>query len=134
MWDEQAEDDEDFQSEFNKLFNNPAVKEAEKESTPEFYYNCIHMELTLDRGGDGLEFARVKKRLKDANGGPIGVDNYNPILDLIMYEFKYRDGYVAAITANVIAENLFAQVNQEGKIFFLINYIIDKRTDHTQKL
>ena len=53
------------------------------------------MELTLDRGVDRPEFARVNKILKDANGIPIGVANEKTILDSILYEVKYRDGCVA---------------------------------------
>ena len=49
------------------------------------------------------EFARVRKRLKDANGIQIGVDNENPILELRMYEAEYRNEYVATMAANVIA-------------------------------
>ena len=30
MWDELAEDDKDFQSEFKKLFDNPSVNEVDK--------------------------------------------------------------------------------------------------------
>ena len=76
----------------------------------------------------------MKKRLKDDNRRPINMANDNPILDSIMYEFEYHDGYVAAMTANVIAQNLFAQVDQEVNRFVLILYIIDTRTDGTQTL
>ena len=57
MWAELAEDDEDFQSEFNKLSDNPAVKEADKEFTPDSYDNYVDMELTLDWGGYRPEFS-----------------------------------------------------------------------------
>ena len=49
----------------------------------------------------------MKKRLKDTNGRPNGVANDNPILNLIMYEVEYCDGYVATMADNVITENLF---------------------------
>ena len=39
MWGKPAEEDKDFQTEFNKLFDNPAVKEAYKEFTPNSYDN-----------------------------------------------------------------------------------------------
>ena len=38
------------------------------------------------------------------------------------------------MAANVVAENLFAQVDQEGNRFVLIESIIDTRTDGTQTL
>ena len=58
--------------------------------------------------------------------------NDDPILDLRMYEVEYCDGYVSAMAANIIAENLFAQVDQEGNIFLLIEFIMDTGTDGTQ--
>ena len=77
---------------------------------------------------------RVKKILNEAYGRTIGMANENPTLDLIMYEVEYRDGYVAAMVANVVAENIFAQVDQEGNIFVLIEYIINTRTNGTETL
>ena len=48
MWADLAEDNENFQSEFNKVFTNPAVKEEDEEFTPDLHENYISMELTLD--------------------------------------------------------------------------------------
>ena len=86
IWDELVEDDKEFQYEFNKLFDKPAVKEEDEEFTTDLYDNYVNMELTLYRGGYRPEFARVKKRLKNANGRPIRVANDNPTLDSRMYE------------------------------------------------
>ena len=91
MWAGLAEDDEDFQSEFNKVFDNPSIKKADEELTPDSYNKYVNMELILDQGGDRPEFARAKKRLKDTNRILISVANYNPILELIMYEVEHRD-------------------------------------------
>ena len=88
----------------------------------------------MDLGGNRPKFARLKKRLKDANGIPIGVAIENLILDSRMYEVEYCDGYVAAMAANIIDENLFTKVDQEGNRFVLINSIINTRTDGMQTL
>ena len=74
----------------------------------------LNMELALPRDGDGPEFARVTKRLRDNNGIPIGRAHDNPILDSRVYEVEYLDGHKASLTANAIAENIFAQVDEEG--------------------
>jgi hypothetical protein len=134
LWAELAEEDEDFQTEFNRVFDNQEVKEADEDFTPDTFDNYVNMELSLDRGGDQPEFARVKKRLRDNNGRPIGVASDNPILDSRMYEVEYQDGHTAAIAANIIAENLFAQVDQEGNRFVLFDEIIATRTDGSQVL
>ena len=60
--------------------------------------------------------------------------NDNPILDSIIYEVEYLNGYVVKMAANVISKNLFAQVYQEGNRFALIESIIDTRTGGTQTL
>ena len=78
--------------------------------------------------------AIVKKILKDSNGIPIVLANDNPILDSRIYEFEYHDGYIVAMSSNLIAENLFTQVDQKGIIFVLIDSIIDARTNGTQTL
>ena len=87
------------------------------------------MELSLDRQSDGPEFSRVTKRLKDKEGRSIGIASDNPILDTWMYEVEYAYGHKAAMTANNIANNLFAQVNQDGNRFVLFNEIINHRKD-----
>ena len=45
-----AEDDKDFRYQFNKVFENPSVKEVDEEFTPNLYNNYVNMKLTLDQG------------------------------------------------------------------------------------
>ena len=66
--------DEDFQEEFSNSVSNDDIKEAVNEFTPEVFDDTYcNMELALP-GEDGAQpaFARVTKRLRDANGLPIG--------------------------------------------------------------
>ena len=51
-----------------------------------------------------------------------------------MYEVKYQDGHTAALAANLIADNPFAQVDEEGNRSVLFDEIVDVRTDGTQVL
>ena len=81
---------------------------------------------------NGPEFTRVIKRLKDKDGRPIWIASDNTILDTRMYEVEYFDGYKSAMAANMIANNLFAKVDQDGQHFVLFDEIIDARTDSTQ--
>ena len=114
-WAELFEDDQDFREEFTRVFNNTDIPEADAQYTPEVLDDTyINMELALPRDGEGPEFARVTKRLRDANGLPIGTANDNPILDSRVYEVEYLDGRKTAQSANAIVENLFAQVDDEG--------------------
>jgi hypothetical protein len=56
----------------------------------------------------------VNKRVRDEEGDLVGNSNDNPLLDSRKYEVEYADGHVEELTANIIAENLIAQVNEEG--------------------
>ena len=87
------------------------------------------MELALPRDSEGPEFARVTKRLRDANGIPIGTANDNPILDTRVYEVEYLDGHKASLAANAIAENMFSQVDDEGNRHVLFDGIVDHRVN-----
>ena len=83
----------------------------------------------MPRDSEGPEFARVTKRLRDANGIPIGTADDNPILDSRVYEVEFADGYKASLAANAIAKNLFAQVDDEGNRFVMLDSIVDHRVN-----
>ena len=51
-----------------------------------------------------------------------------------MYEVEYQDGHTAALSANLVAENLFAQVYEEGNRSVLFDEIVDVSTYGTQVL
>jgi len=125
--------DPDFMEEFNRVVDNKEIPEADAEFTPEVLDDTyMNMEVSVTRQDDGPSFARVTKRLRDANGLPIGTANDNPILDSRMYEVEYPDGHKAALSANVIAQNMFAQVDEEGNRHVLFDAIIDHRVDGTE--
>ena len=72
----------DFKEEFDKVFSSEDAPEADVEFTPEVGDDTyLNMEVAIPRDSPGPEFAKVTKRLHDANGLPIGVANDNPILD-----------------------------------------------------
>ena len=131
-WADLLEEDEDFADEFAKIFNNTDIPESD-EYTPEVLEDTyLNVELALPRDSEGPEFAKVTKRLRDANGIPIGTANDNPLLDTRIYEVEYSDGYKASLTANTIAENMFAQVDTEGNRHVIFDEIIDHRVDGTE--
>ena len=86
------------------------------------------MEIALPRGGGDLEdvqFAKVTKHLRDAEGRPIGTASDNPLLDTREYEVEFLDGHVESMSANLIAQHLFSQVDEEGHRHILLDDIID---------
>jgi Reverse transcriptase (RNA-dependent DNA polymerase) len=122
--------DEEFQEEFENVINDKCIPEADDEFTPDSFNDTyLNMELALPRSGGEVEFAKVIKRLRDKDGLPIGTANDNPILDTRVYEVEFPDGHRASLAANAIAENLFAQVDEEGNRHALFDEIIDHRTN-----
>lgn len=73
---------------------------------------------------------QVISRKRDTEGNPIGKGNSNPILDTRLYQVMFPDGSVAEYSANVIAECIYAQVDDEGRQYMLMDEIVDwKKTD-----
>ena len=125
-WAEFAEDPE-FQEEFLKVYENPELPEAD-DFSPDIDDECyLNMELALPRDGEGPTLARVKKRLRDNDGNPIGRSDANPILDTRLFEVEFLDGHTASMSANAIAEHMFAQVDQHGHRLLLLESIVDHR-------
>ena len=126
--------DDDFHDEFNNVISHPEVKEADESFMPEVMGDTyVNMELALPQG-DTFEprYTRVTKRLRDANGIPIGTAHDNPILDTRMYEVEFMDGEKSSLSANYIAENLFGQIYDDGNRQVLLNEIIDHHTTGRQ--
>ena len=92
----------------------------------------MHKDLAFDRGDDSPSFDKVTKRLRDAQGLPIGTAKYNPILDTCMYKVEYFDGFTTSMAANSIAENMFAQVDEEVNCHDLCDKIVEHRCNGNQ--
>ena len=87
-------------------------------------YPYLGMELGLNRGEEeGLQFARVNRIVVDEDGKTIGIPSNHPIIDSLQYEIEYADGNTAVLTANIISENLMAQVDDHGNRHLMIDEI-----------
>ena len=54
---------------------------------------------------------------------------YKPLLNTLIYEVEFPDGTMKEYAANVIAENMVLQVDEEGFSSPLIEGIIDYKKD-----
>jgi hypothetical protein len=110
----------------------PADPEAEKpeadDYTPDSFDNYLTAEVLLPRGGE-LKRGTVTSRKRDINDRPIGLRYSNPILDTREYEVIFPDGSTEDYTANTIAENMYAQVDQEGRTFAILDEVVGHRTN-----
>jgi hypothetical protein len=57
----------------------------------------------------------------------VGSSNANPLLDTRVYEVEFPDGSVEDYAANIIAENMYAQVDNEGRQFNVLEELVDHR-------
>ena len=72
---------------------------------------------------------RVIKRSRGLDGEPIGRAHANPLFDTREYEVEFTDGTHERYQANVIAENMYAQVDSEGNEYLLLSEITDHKSD-----
>jgi hypothetical protein len=79
---------------------------------------------------DGRIQGRITKRAKGEDGNPIGQRNNNYLLDTRVYKIELADGTSKEYYTNVIAENLFAQVDSKGNQYVLMKEVSEHRKDN----
>ena len=76
---------------------------------------------------------KVVKRARDQDGNPIGRANGNPILDTRKYVVSFDTGEEAELSANAIAESMYAQCDPEGNQYVMFDSIVDYKKDGTAR-
>lgn len=79
------------------------------------YDEYIGAQMLFDLGGESGLRGTVVKRAKGDDGKVIGNRDNNPILDTRRYTVQLTDGSEHEFAANIIAENIYAQVNNQGQ-------------------
>ena len=90
----------------------------------------INAEVLLPQGEE-LQKARVKKRRIGPDGNEIGTYDSNPMLNTLIYEVEYLDGSIRDYGANVIAENIYSQVDEHGYRQQTLDCIMEHSKDST---
>ena len=98
--------------------------------TAEAFDKYISARVCIPRGNDKA-YGTVVRRTRDSDGNLIGKSNDNPLLDTALYDVRFPGGDTEAYTANIIAENIYAQVDAEGYTYYSLDEIIDHRKDST---
>ena len=81
----------------------------------EVFDNFLRVYIKLpSNDGASKVLARVKNRKRDHDGKLVGHYNANPILNTSVYNIESLNGTISEYTANVIAENLWNQVDNDG--------------------
>ena len=119
---EDEEDDEVDNIPFEPEARMPNVDDYEADA----YDSLLLAEPLLPRGPT-LVPARVIGRKRDGDSNPIGNYHSNPLMNTRIYLVEFDNGHVAEYSANVIAEALYSQVDDNGLMHSLFTDIIGHR-------
>jgi hypothetical protein len=102
------EDDEVSPS---KMSDIDDIKEEHDVDTYDQYFGA-HVRVPI---GDEIRSGNVLRRKRELDGTTRGRANANPMLDTRTYEIEFPDGRSDEYTTNLIAENMYAQCDIEGR-------------------
>ena len=131
-----AQDDADIEyQELDDTSNVVTKPEAEESMMSEPAYRESHdkyigAEVPLPHQGE-RKMGTVVGRKRDSVGNLIGVPSSNPITDSRVYNVEFPDGTLAEYSLNTIAENIYADTDQEGRLHSILNNIVDHKKDDT---
>jgi hypothetical protein len=120
-------DDDDSDVEYEAMDPDFVPNDAD-DYDEEAFDKLLAAEVMVPKG-DALVAATVIGRKRDADGNPVGKAHNNPILDTRVYEVQFPDGHLEEYAANVIAESLYSQLDNEGNQFLLLQEIVDHKKD-----
>lgn len=90
--------------------------------------------MLLPHNGAHMKTAKVIGRSKDIDGFKIGTYDPNPYLDTRVYDVMFSYASVEQYAANVLADNLLSQVDDEGHPHIHFEKIIGHRVDGSESL
>jgi hypothetical protein len=126
--DDEEEDDNNYYGLPPSVKIDDVVDNSDARLASDSYDKYIGAELSLpDRKGSNL-MAKVMKKVinADMNDG----NNYNPMIDESVYEVTFSDGTTEELAANVIAENMYSNVDSKGHHYKLMHEIMDHKKDN----
>ena len=68
---------------------------------------------------------------RDHNGNMTGRLSTNTLLDTTLYGVEFTYGHFEAYVANLIAEHIYEQLDNEGNTYWILDQIIENRRDNT---
>ena len=88
----------------------------------------IGAEVLLPQGED-FKATRVKGRHTDENGNVIGTFHNNPLLNSLIYDVEFPDGTIREYAANVIAQNMYSSLDENGFSKLILDCILEHSKD-----
>ena len=94
----------------------------------------IGTKLQLPHPSGEAKEATVKSHKQTYNSLLLGRSHDNPMLDSRVYEVEFQDGTYSEYAANVLLENLYQQVDDEGRSHSILSSIINHSCDESEAL
>ena len=88
----------------------------------------MNAEVVLPQGED-MRLAKVVRRSLDSDGKVTGNYNNIPVLNTMLHDVMFPDGTIKPYSANIIAENILNQVNEDGYHRQLLEGILEHSKD-----
>ena len=89
----------------------------------------LGMELMLPQDGIDMRTGRVIGRVTDRDGRPVGKYDKDPLLDTRIYDVEFADGNIQQYSANVLAEAIHMECDDEGRRSQTLQDIIECRKE-----
>lgn len=105
------------------------VDQSDAERAADTYHGYIGSEVVVPDAAGNRRMARVIRRVRDSVQQDPEAEHINPILDTSVFEVQFPDGSVDRLTANIIAENLFSQIDEHGRHYQIIQEIVEHKKD-----
>ncbi|CAJ1969005.1 unnamed protein product [Cylindrotheca closterium] len=100
------------------------------EQQHDYYDRYLNAEVLLARG-DKMVTGKVTGRKREADGNLRGNGHAVPMLDTRTYTVEFPDEAKATYAANVLAEGMYLQCDENSNQFLLLDSIIDQKTEKT---
>jgi hypothetical protein len=97
----------------------PDIDDIKKEHDVDTYDQHVDAHVRVPIGNE-IRSGKVLRHNRELDGTVRGRENANPMLDTRNYEIEFPDGRSDEYTTNVIAENMYAQCDIEGRQFNLM--------------
>jgi hypothetical protein len=112
-------------------YDGMIVEECPEANDKEVVDRYLNMELWMGAGTDDERWRQAIKHAKGIGGEPVGHAHANPFFNTREYEVEFTDGTIEQYAANMIANIMYTQVDNEGNMIQLLDEIMDHKKDDT---
>jgi hypothetical protein len=117
---------EPYEDDEAPVYKIPDIDEVDNGADIDTYDKYVGAHVRVPVGGE-IRSGKFMRRKLEVDGTWKGRANANSMLDSRIYEIEFPDGRSDEYTANVIAENMYAQCDNKGKQFNIMYCIIDHK-------